>query len=160
MKTKLVLILIIGNLLFCSNDPGSSQKKFGIADYVAYGLLFEGIIGLNSYLASLDPDVYGTAGLILFPLGAVNGPSTNSSRAAFWTVLGIAESLALYNILLDEDRMTKEDIFKANVIGWHIIIGTGALTQFIFGGEETENGISLNLIPIKNGGRMTLMYNF
>ena len=157
---KLVLILIIGSLLFCSVDPANGSKKFGIADYVAYGLLFEGIIGLNSYLASLDPDVYGTAGLILFPLGAVNGPSGNNSRAAFWTVLGLAESLALYNILLDEDRMSKEDIFKANVIGWHIIIGTGALTQLIFGGEETEKSVSLNLIPIKNGGRMTLVYNF
>jgi anaerobic C4-dicarboxylate transporter len=40
------------------------------------------------------------------------------------------ESLALYNLSIDTDKILKSEIFKSNMIAWHIFAGVvGIYTQ-------------------------------
>jgi hypothetical protein len=110
-------------------------------------LIVEGLFLLNSWMASQSPNTYGGFAALLFPLGAGEG---NGSATTKWVGFIGAESIAIYNLKLDEDKVSKNDVFKNNIIGWHIFAGVTGLTGYIMGDFKSHE--SLRLLPSPNGG--------
>ncbi|MDX1399614.1 MAG: hypothetical protein R3204_13900, partial [Oceanospirillum sp.] len=77
-------------------------------------------------------------------LGAAN--STNDSQ--FWSSLLLAESVAFYNMSLDEDNVSKDEVFTNNMIAWHLVITGLVVTEWIADGEPP----SLFVKPTLDGG--------
>ena len=130
---------------FIENDEISTINKI---------LIVEGLFLVNSWMASESPNTYGAIAALLFPIGAAEG---NNSATTKWVGFLSAESLAIYNINLDEDKERKSDIFKNNMIGWHIFAGLTGLTGYIMGDFESKE--SLSLIPMSTGGGK-FVYNY
>ncbi len=117
-------------------------------------LIAEGLFLVNSWMASESPNTYGAIAALLFPIGAAGG---NESATTKWVGFLSAESLAIYNINLDEDKENKSDIFKNNMIGWHIFAGLTGLTGYIMGDFDSDE--SLSLLPLLSGGAQFVYSN-
>jgi len=106
----------------------SGDFPSGPLDYFLLVLMIEGGIALNSYLASLNPDVYGGFEIAMaFPAAALcEGCEKPEAVTAGIALAG----LGAYNLTLDEDQLSSGDIFKKNFVGWHVVaaaIGLSAL---------------------------------
>ena len=110
-------------------------------------LIGEGLFLANAWLASKDPHVYGGVLALLAPLAAFEG---NSSETTQWVGLIAAESIAAYNIGIDKNKESKSDIFKKNLIAWHVFAATVGITGYIMGDFDSEQSLSLK--PNFNGG--------
>lgn len=117
-------------------------------------LLLEGMFAANAWLASENPNAYGAVTALLFPLAAGEGSSSNTTK---WVGFVGAESIALYNLNIDEDKESKSEIFKNNMLAWHLFAGAVGLTGYIMGDYCSKK--SLSLIPTPAGGAQ-LVYNY
>ena len=137
-------------------DAKKSQIEWTPLEIAGAALLFEGAMALNAKMAASNPHVYGYAGLLLFPLGSDN----RMSEASFWALMVGAESLAIYNIRIDEEKMTKNEIFRANMIGWHALMLVGGITGYFAGDFSKDKKVSLNYLPEPQGGKLLLSFRF
>jgi hypothetical protein len=157
IRRILTALFLIGGCLVQSVSADEGEKTLTGPQIAGMALMLEGVIGINAYLASLNPKVYGVAGALLFPLA---GGSSKSSETARWVGLAAVEALALYNISIDEDKMSKSEIFRANIIGWHAAAGIMAVTGYFAGDFNKDKKMSLNYMPETHGGRLILSYRF
>lgn len=126
------------------------SKKLGMLSMVLIG---EGLVLANAWLASENPHIYGGALAILSPLGAAEG---NASTTTKWVGFLSAESIAVYNLNIDENKKSKSDIFKDNFIAWHLFAATIGISGYLMGDFKSKESLSLR--PDFNGGA-TLVYN-
>ncbi len=152
----LMLLLLFSQAAYAQDEEKPENRKF--AQTTTGGiLLIEGAAIFNSYLASLNPHAYGGACALLSPLALTNpkaGPVT------LWTGFASFEGLAVYNLLLHEDKYSKGEIFRNNMIGWHIF-GAALATAGYLSGEFKENKrVAASYAPMRNGGlvQLTLKY--
>lgn len=153
----IIVLGFLGIIQPVSADEG--EKKWTGPRIAGTVLIVEGAVGLNAYLASLNPRVYGVAGALLFPIAAANSDS-KSSDTTRWAGLASVEALALYNIGLDEDRMSDSEIFLNNFIGWHAAAGIMAITGYFAGDFNRDRKVALNYVAEPHGGRFILSYRF
>ncbi len=115
-------------------------------DWVKALLVGESLLIGASWLTSSAPNEFGIVAAVLIPY-AVRG-----NEPYHWTMLISAEALAFYNIQLDEDEKSRREVFRDNLIGWHLAIGATAAVAYFTGalGEDVEvrpaggDGLSLN----------------
>jgi hypothetical protein len=147
-----VLVLLI---ILSANSYAEGNNKNDLNPLVAVGL-FEGIIAVNAWMASKNPQVYGGLAVLLFPVAAAE----TKNETTFWVSLAAAESLAIYNIGLDEDKYSEGAIFKKNMIGWHLFAGVVGLTAWLSEDDKKEEKVSMAFLPTSNGGELRLGYRF
>jgi hypothetical protein len=135
-----------------TNQP---KPKFGTGQQYIFA---EAMIAVNAGLASLSPKAYGIAGVILFPIATANGPTTSNTTR--WVGFGAVESLAVYNITINENKKSKGEIFLENIIAWHLVAGIVGLTDILTGDQKKDTTVSLDYVPTKNGGGLLLSKRF
>ena len=123
----------------------------------------EGLFWLSAYMASLNPKVYGVVYAVSAPYGAAMScanANVNTICTTFWVSMASLEALALYNIRLDENKMSKSEIIRANFIGLNAALVIVGLTGFLTGDFDKDKKIALNYMPEPQGGRLILSYRF
>ena len=112
-------------------------------------LIVEGLIVANSWMASQAPGAYGAGAALLFPL--------NGCNYSYCADLIAAESIALYNLTLDENETSKGEIFKNNMIAWHVFAATGLLFNYFIDDSDAKLGFQ----PIETGGgKLVINYRY
>lgn len=156
---KFAKIAVLATAVFFSSSAIAEDKSPSPNEpnYFLLLLIGEAVIGVNAYLASIAPHPYGTISALAFPLAAINGRSSETAR---WVMLGSAEAIALYNIRIDENKKSRSDIFKSNVIAWHAFLGISLTTAYFTGDLKDNKRASLAYIPEAGGGRLLFSYRF
>jgi len=145
-KLILTILLIFPLILNAETKLEFKENPYELSTFTKI-LIGEGIFLANAWLASEYPHAYGGALALLAPLAAFDG---NSSKTAIWVGLIAAESIAVYNIGIDTNKESKSDIFKKNLIAWHLFTATVGVTGYIMGDFDSEQSLSLK--PNINGG--------
>lgn len=147
MNRIYVNISIIFILLLSSS--ANAEEKLGP---VSKAFVIEGLFIANSWLASEDPNTYGGIAALLFPLAAGEGEGSTTTK---WVGFLSAETIALYNLDIDEDKKSKSEIFKENLIAWHVFAALVGFTGFIMG--DFDSDVSLSMAPI-GGDKFVFLY--
>jgi len=180
MRTNLMVIAaFIGTMLLVSHalaledsteiihDPVSVQTEPGKKEFTATEtagalLLAEGVLAVNAAWAASNPEQYGYVGLLLFPLGAVNGGGSGFGykQTSFWVTLAGAEAIAIYNINIDKVHTSKNEIFRNNMVAWHGLIAIAAITGYFAGDfdKAKDKKLAFEFLPEPKGGRFLLSY--
>jgi hypothetical protein len=149
-------ILYFNFLLFCSTcNATDTDNKTEAKDFnpVVTFVVLEALIGANSWMASEEPQVYGALGAILFPMVGCEYARGKSCT----TNLIAVESLAIYNLSINPDKKSKNEIFKDNMIGWHLVMLTMGTTLYL----DEKKSKKINLVPLPDGGgSLSFHYNF
>ena len=117
--------------------------------------IFEGLLGVNAWMASESPHIYGGVGALLFPL--VAGGEGNPTNAQIWTGIIGGESIAIYNLTINENKKSKSHIFKNNMIACHLFAGALGITGYLSGDADSDESLSVR--PMQHGGTQ-LVYNY
>lgn len=135
-----------------TSEWSDAQKTAGMI------IVTEGLIGLNAYMASLSPHVYGFVGVVLFPLGMVGGTEPSDSQMkARWVFLASVEALSIHNMQVDKNNTSKSEIIRSNFIGWHAAAGLAAATGYFI---DKNKRFALNYMPEPQGGKLMVSYRF
>jgi len=110
----------------------------------------EAAIGVNAYLASMNPRIYGGVGLALFPI--LMQPTTTEA----WLAVGALETVPIYNLTIDPDEKSPSQIFKANFVAWHVAAGLLATTGYL----TKDKKVSLSYMPERGGGKVVFAYRY
>ncbi len=151
-KILVALLLLVSVGIHAEENVELAQTKEDIHPVLLF-LLVEGIIGVNAWMASEDPHTYGALSALLFPLAG----SSQDSPTQHWVKLAAVESVALYNLSIDEDKKSKSEIFKGNVIAWHLVAGIVGLSGYLVGDGSAQE--SLKFTPVSNRGPQ-LVYSY
>lgn len=144
MRKYFILILIIYSM------PSWAEES---PNYVAGFFLGEGLFALNAYMASESPEGYGTLLTLLSPLGA----SSNVSDVTNYVGIGSAMSIGLYNAIeLKDESYSKSEVFKKNLVGWHLFAASIWLSEKLTGNKETVAYIA----PLNSGAILAINHRF
>lgn len=135
-----------------SEPPRQNGNDLTAGETLFYIAVIEGVVATNAWLASDSPQTYGVAAALLFPLGAINAANDRQ----FWTSILMAESIAFYNLSLDEDELSDDDVFRNNMIAWHLIMAGLVVTEWI----ATDKAPSLLMQPLSDGAKLTYEFRF
>ena len=143
-----------------SSPLPTSKLEWSATKVAGVTLLFEGMLGVNAAMASSNPHAYGVAGVLLFPLAFTIGEG-GGSKASNLALLMSTEALALYNLSINENKVSKKEIFRKNMIGWHAVIGIALSTGYLAGNfKKDDNKVSFNYLPDPHGGRLLISYRY
>ncbi len=148
--------ILVALLLALSTSLYAEDKADKEINPVLAAAFFEGMIAVNAWMASKNPKLYGGAAVLLFPVGAAE----SKNETTFWVSLAAAEALAIYNISLDEDKYSESEIFKKNMIGWHLFAGAVGLTTWLTNDENKKEKVSLGFVPAPKGGVFRVTFRF
>lgn len=149
MHKYLFLIMLLLSTPSSSEESTSNKEP----NYVAGFLIAEGLFALNSYMASESPEGYGALLTLLPPLGA----SSHLSDTTNYVGIGGAMSLGLYNAIeLKDESYSKSDIFKRNMVSWHLFAVSVWLSEKLTGNKETIAYIA----PLNDGAVLAINYRF
>jgi hypothetical protein len=150
--TVAVMLLLFSVYAFSEVE----KDKKDINPLVAVGIA-EGVFVISAWMASKNPQAYGG----LLALGApFGGHSGEQNETTMWLTLAAVEAMAIYNISLDKDEYSESEIFKKNMIGWHIVLGVVGLTAWLSDDGEKEDKVSMSFAPLHGGGQFRLAYRF
>lgn len=150
MRKYLFFLLVALSTPSLSEEGDSSEKE---PNYVAGFLIAEGLVALNSYMASESPEGYGTLLSLLSPLGA----SSNVSETTNYVSIGSAVSLGLYNAIeLKDESYSKSEVFKKNMVGWHLFAASIWLSEKLTGNKETIAYVA----PLNGGAILGINHRF
>jgi hypothetical protein len=129
-----------------SEVPPPTEKK---DSHPIWGLLImEGFLVTNAWMASEDPSGYGGFLALVAPI---------SGCEFYCSGLIAAESIAIYNMSIDENKNSKSEIFKNNMIAWHVFAAVGGVASYFIDDED----IKLSFKPSMNsGGNLVFNYRF
>lgn len=150
MRKYLILFLFIFNMPSWAEESPQDKKE---PNYLAGFLLVEGLFALNSYMASESPEGYGALLTLLSPLGV----SSNVSDTTNYVGIGGAMTLGLYNAVeLKDESYSKSEIFKKNMVGWHLFTASIWLSEKFTGDKETVAYIA----PLNDGTVLAINHRF
>lgn len=130
-------------------DIKTEEKDFNpVVTFVA----LEALIGVNAWMASEEPQAYGALGAIFFPIAGCEYARGKSCT----TNLIAVESLAVYNLSIDPDKKSKSEIFKDNMLAWHLVMLTIGTTFYL----DEKKSKKINLTPLPDGGSLSFHYDF
>ena len=146
-----VLLILSTNAYAESNEPtnenSSSTHKF---------LLYESGALVWAWMASEYPKEFGTiTALITAPL--VSGDPTLNETTG-WVSFAALEAISYYNITVDNDKISKKEIFINNFIAAHIWSGMLEISEYLIGDKSSKE--SLTFKPNLNGAKFAYKYNF
>jgi len=142
----IILLLTSSNLLANQEDEAKVNPVLQIA-------FLEGLVILNSAMASQNPEAFGVLLTLISPLSA----SSESNQAANMITLGSMATLGLYNASeLRGSEYSKNDVFQKNVLGWHALALTIGITSYFIDDVIDTNKI---LISQKDDG-MVLSFGY
>lgn len=148
MKLRFILVFLA---LFTSNVL-AEEEEFELHPALGFVLL-EGLVAINSAMASEEPEAFGVALALLSPLGASN----NVSETTNWAGIGSAFSLGLYNAIeLSNEKYSKHDIFIRNVYGWHAFALVTGVTEYLTGEKIASDNVAV--IPKHDGLLVSFNY--
>lgn len=111
-------------------------------------LIMEGFVVANSIWASNKPAEFGTALALLSPIAGCS--------SHYCMGLIAAESIALYNLTVDTETTSKDEILRNNIIAWHLMAGAVMLTGYLI----DEPDVKLGFYPIIDGAGLQFSYVF
>ncbi|MCB2386847.1 hypothetical protein [Thalassolituus alkanivorans] len=150
MRKYLILFLFIFSMPSWAEESPQDKKE---PNYLAGFLLVEGLFALNSYMASESPEGYGALLTLLSPLGV----SSNVSDTTNYVGIGGAMTLGLYNAVeLKDESYSKSEIFKKNMVGWHLFTASIWLSEKFTGDKETVAYIA----PLNDGTVLAINHRF
>jgi len=158
MNSLKILLIILS--IAASQFSYAGDKYVDRPNPFLIAAIIEGGLVANALLASQNPQLYGVAGVLIFPFHLVmsDGAAEDSGMAKA-LVVG-AESIAIYNITLDEDKYSEGEIFRNNLIGWHIFLGVGAAYYYLRGERRSPDKMSMSFVPSVDGGRIQFGFRF
>ena len=140
---KIALITLISCTSFAENVDANKKKQQSF-------LSIESIIIMSSLIASQYPEEYGVGTTLISPF-VLAGDEHDSIR---YTGFGGMASIGLYNALeLKKDKYSKSEVFKRNMIIFHVVFGSLHLLEKKYG----EFSSSLSLSPVSDG--LTIGYH-
>ncbi|MFV1983846.1 MAG: hypothetical protein ACC657_09945 [Thiohalomonadales bacterium] len=96
---------------------------------------------------------------MVFPFGLSGRPIPTINKI----MVGLFETIALYNISIDKNQITKDDIFRNNMIAWNVSFGVILAVDFFTKKKEKndikESNFAFRFKPVKNGGQLSFKYN-
>jgi len=155
MKTRLLLFTLL--LLSVTSISKAETNDYSKTLLQFAGL--EGVVIAHSWFLSRSPYAYGAlsgAAYTAFGLESERGPP-------FWVSLGAAEGLNLYTMSMERNDISQEEIFKRNVIGWHVVFGITVASHVLLGKDRNVQSIKSNLfgfVPTDNGGELRIAFTF
>jgi len=156
MKFKMILLylaLLFANQTVVADETSQTQ---GLTTWKQI-LLMEGLFSVNSYWASKTPHTFGAVAVIASPFAMQD---SKKSRSTGWFTFGLFESLAIYNLSINEDKKSEREIFTNNMIGWQVFVGL-IFAKAYFSGELDETATtSLVYVPMSDGAQILYRYNF
>ena len=146
MQKSFLLFLSI----FCCSSPIAQGKE---TSAMSTFLFQEGAFVLSSYLASEYPQETGALITVLSPLGA----SPSATETTNYVAVGGMMTIGLYNAIeLKDDSYSKSDVFKRNMIGWHVFATSLWLSEKITGQRKTITFLA----PLNDGAVLTVNHRF
>jgi len=136
MKTRLKLSLFL--LLTVSVPSKAEDNDYSKTFLQLVGL--EGIAITHSWLLSRSPYAYGAlsgAAYTAFGVESEKGP-------AYWLSLGAAEGMNLYTMIMEKNDIPQDEIFKRNIIGWHVVFGITVASNIILGKDKKVQLVKSN----------------
>ena len=162
-KVLTVVVLVIGGLTqSVSADEGTKEESVPVGMVGEALIATEGAIWLSAYAISLNPKVFGVDYAVWIPLVAAMVSVDGNANTTFWVSAATLEALALYNIKLDENKMSRNEKIRANFIGLNAWLIITSLTWYFTGDydKDKDKKIVLNYMPEPQGGRLILSYRF
>jgi len=147
-----------GNPLTLRAQADALEKKASPWHVVGHVALSEALVAVNAGLAAAEPRGYGVIAAILFPIAAASYEDASSTTR--WVGLATAEGIAVYDIAVNTDRITDQQIFVANVIGWHVLAAAVFTTKHFTQSQHPDAKTSLRYEPSRDGGMLTVSYRF
>lgn len=156
-KYLLLVILLLPICTYADKVIKIESEQETINPFTLF-LIIEGAFAVNSWLASEDPQVYGVIAGLSFPF-AVGMHGGFSSNTTDWVALIGTESIAVYNLTIDANKKSQGDIFKTNMIAWHLVMGSVFLSEYLT--KDISNDKSISLLPTKDiGAQLVFNYKF
>jgi hypothetical protein len=135
------------------NDEVCKNKLPSVAQF----FILETMLGINAWMASEDPHLYGGVSALLAPM-FVGGEGTNKG-VSLWVTLACVESIAFYNLNINVNETSKQEIIRGNMLAWHLLLGSLLLTDYVI--DSPKSKTSVNLIPVSHGGsQLVFSYRF
>ena len=156
LMNRLAIILFIVISTFSQNYAHSDENEYTEAD-LKNSITFTTILGaqvlffIHSENCSSIPNTCGGITAIATPLLA--SMSDNISSAGWAAIIGI-EALSAYNLSVDEDNKSKNDLLVNNMIALNLIAG---ISYYLLDDFDTKGTVSLQ--PILTGGAQ-LVFNY
>lgn len=169
MEMKQFLLVIILSILTTSfgvfaDEGAKNQENASSPSPLAKFAIFEGILAGLSWIGTTD---YSGIFVITNPW-AMAEALHDKNDTLFYTGMVSAEAMALYSVSLDDDKYTRGELFKKNMIAWHILFGVIGVTDWLTGGDgftvylgqnETE-AVSSTFVPLIDGGELSVNFRF
>ena len=148
MRYILIIITIMfTGILQAESLPEEKSKLNYVLTTVSAIVAVEAMFGINAWMASESPKVYGGFSALLFPFAGAGAGEASRGKITYLSGVLAAESISIYNLSLDEDKESKSDIFNNNMIAWHIFLGVIS-TAFIVE-NKYFNQENISFIPAK-----------
>jgi hypothetical protein len=129
--------------------PEETKKTSIGKDIILPALGIEAMISVMSIWAVESPDTF-IASMIVFP------PLVGEYKET-WPMILAFETMALYNLSIDHDQETENNIFVNNVIGWHVTLSLAAGAMYYI---HKNDDLSVAYLPVHDGGYLTMKYSF
>lgn len=144
-------------IIISAETYAEGETKNNLHPLLAFGVL-ESLFAVNAWMASKNPQVYGGIALLLFPVTMYE----TKNKTINWVRLAAAESLNLYNISLSKEKNTRNEIFKKNMIGWHLLTGALIITDLLNKDENEvkDKKVSVAFVPNRHAANFRLSYRF
>lgn len=128
----------------------------------------ETAVALFSWMAAEAPNGYGTLLLAVTPWALAEAKAEfpgDDNRLGSVVAVGVIAVIAGYNISVDEDDYSKDEVFRNNFLFYNLLLGGGYLLSKLSGDENnyyerSRSGISLGLRPTEDGVMLGLNYRF
>jgi hypothetical protein len=156
---RCTMAIAMALVLVAAHASADEPEKRSVGGWVAYVTVVEVAISLNAGIASAAPRAYGIAAAVLFPLAAMNHSGGNESRSARVVALVACEALAAYDIfVVDPESDSGQQIFVANVIGFHAAIAATIITERLT--RNRTGQVSTRFEPLPEGAALALSHGF
>jgi len=146
----MAVVVFLAPLAARAADDSSQPSNLTLA------LVAEGVFITASAVASRKPRAFGIIGALAFPAAAMGSETSDTTNTI--ALIG-AEALGFYNITVDTNDRTRQEIFRKNMIGWHAIALAVGVTGYIMGDFGTNKSVAV--VPVdKHGAKIMYSYNF
>lgn len=155
MKIKLIPIILA--ILLAAPSSHAEDKDISKAVLMFAGL--EGIAIAHSWLLTKSPSGYGTVSGLFYPLVGIE----SGVDAAYITSVAAAEGMNIYNWKMGEKDISERDVFKRNIIGWHLVFGVTVASNMLFAKSRKSQKIksqAFSFVTSEYGGELRFEMKF
>jgi hypothetical protein len=161
MRTNLKCFVLLALMVTTSAKAKAKAKAKAtensndLLNFVA----LEGIAIAHSWLLSRSPYAYGVISGAAYPAFGIE----SKRDSAFWVTLGAAEAMNGYTMIMERNDVSKQEMFKRNLIGWHVVFAITVASHSFLGKNQKDLGIwskSLSSQPTRHGGELRFEYRF